>query len=338
MLRIRSLFLINFLKYFLLFLPFFALIFFLIDKYTKLTSISATIFSFTYFVAVLLLSSLKSEKLLKKELLVVEKSIEDIESKHFESKNSSLTLSESALLIDKLNRVAKKLEKRETKYKNYTKTLLIRNRQNNEIISAISHEFKNPISTILSYCQTLIEDENINANIRNRFLSKISSNASKLSNLLDRLSLSVRLENKSLELKKSPFFIEDAIHEAISQLSRKYKQREIKIEGEDRKVYADRVLIEAVLINLIENALKYSELAVEVEITPSSLKIKDRGLGLDENEIENITKKFYRVNKNSWNNSLGLGLFIVKYILELHGSALEIDSTPKIGSTFSFNI
>lgn len=338
MLRIRSFFLVTFLKYFTIFLPLFALIYLVIDRYLKLTTVSVILFSFTYFVAILIFSLLKSESVLKRELKEVERGIDALINRQYENKSSSLMLYEFASLIDKLNEVAKKLEKKEAKHKNYTKTLLTRNRQSSEIISAISHEFKNPISTILSYCQTLIEDENINTNIRNRFLSKISSNALKLSTLLDRLSLSVRLENKSLELKKSPFFITEAINEAISQLSRKYKQREIRIKGEDRKVYADRVLIEAVLTNLIENALKYSELAVEVEITPSSIKVKDQGLGLDEKEIENITKKFYRVNRNSWNNSLGLGLFIVKYILELHGSKLEIESRPKVGSTFSFKI
>jgi len=283
-------------------------------------------------------SSIKSEKSMQKEIKLVEDKIENLVSKNYDTINSTSLFYESALLLDRLNKLSKKLEKREHKYKNYTKTLLIRNRQNNDIISAISHEFKNPISTILGYCQTLLEDENINPNIRNRFLEKISTNAQKLSLLLDRLSLSVRLENKSLELKKSSFFIGELIKDVINQLSQKYKQRNVTLVGEDRKIYADKMMIEVVLINLIENALKYSELAVEIEITNSKIIIKDRGLGLDENEIENITKKFYRVNKNSWNNSLGLGLFIVKYILELHETQLFIESKPKEGSMFYFQI
>ncbi|MFW5990579.1 MAG: sensor histidine kinase, partial [Campylobacterales bacterium] len=105
-----------------------------------------------------------------------------------------------------------------------------------------------------------------------------------------------------------------------------------------RKVYADRVLLEIVFINLIENALKYSETDIGIEIGVESISVIDSGMGLDEGELENITKKFYRVNKNTWNSSLGLGLFIVKYILELHGSELKIESRPSIGSKFCFNL
>jgi signal transduction histidine kinase len=86
--------------------------------------------------------------------------------------------------------------------------------------------------------------------------------------------------------------------------------------------------------NLIENALKYSEDEVEVNISANSICIIDRGIGIEEKELENINQKFYRISNNGWNNSLGLGLFIVKSILLLHNFSLEIHSEFKKGSQF----
>lgn len=293
----------------------------------------------SYITFALILSAYRTEKVIKNEFARLEEKLENLISKEYEPVSEKpYSIYEIVAISDKINRLGKKLQKRDAKYKNYTKTLLIRNRQNNEVISAISHEFKNPITTILGYCDTLIADENINANIRKSFLGKIANGAKKLSLLIDRLSLSIRLENKTAELKKSAFFITEIIEEAIGQLKQKYKQREIKITGNDRKIYADRVLMEVVFSNLIENALKYSELDIEIEIGNEYVYIKDKGLGLEEHEIENITKKFYRVNRNTWNSSLGLGLFIVKYILDLHSTYLKINSTPKEGSVFYFSI
>lgn len=86
--------------------------------------------------------------------------------------------------------------------------------------------------------------------------------------------------------------------------------------------------------NLVENALKYSENTVTIEITDKYLKVIDLGIGISEMELLKITDKFYRVSQNGWNNSLGLGLFIVNSILVLHDFKLEIHSVYAQGSEF----
>jgi signal transduction histidine kinase len=86
--------------------------------------------------------------------------------------------------------------------------------------------------------------------------------------------------------------------------------------------------------NLIENALKYSEDKVTIELTPEDIKVIDMGIGIDSKELEKIKNKFYRVSKNNWNNSLGLGLFIVLKILRLHHFDLQIESELNFGSKF----
>jgi signal transduction histidine kinase len=91
------------------------------------------------------------------------------------------------------------------------------------------------------------------------------------------------------------------------------------------------------LKNLIENALKYSKEDVEVILERNCrLLVRDKGVGISQADIEKVTKKFYRSGTHNWDNSMGLGLSIVKTILRLHGASLDIQSKLHEGSTFSF--
>lgn len=127
------------------------------------------------------------------------------------------------------------------------------------------------------------------------------------------------------------------IETCVSDLKDKYKNREIVILGEDLSLKVDETLISMAISNLIENALKYSEDEIIVNISQNSICIIDKGIGIEEKELEKINKKFYRISNNGWNNSLGLGLFIVQSVLSLHDFTLKIDSEFKNGSQFSIN-
>jgi signal transduction histidine kinase len=97
-------------------------------------------------------------------------------------------------------------------------------------------------------------------------------------------------------------------------------------------------MIELVITNLIDNAVKYSQNDIEIFIENSSLHVKDTGLGIEPKEIEKVTNKFYRSDTLSWDNSMGLGLALVKYILNLHHTDLDIQSELGVGSDFSFKL
>lgn len=237
-----------------------------------------------------------------------------------------------------LKNLVKKLSNREKKKrKNEAKMRLI-NKQRNDILSAISHEFKNPIAAIMGYTETIRDDEQININIRNKFLDKIFSNAKKISSMIDRLSLSIKLENNDLSISATEFDIYDICIDTANNLKAKYKDREIDLELEHCKVYADKTMIELVLVNLVDNALKYSEDNVQIKISECVLSVNDHGVGFEASEIDKITSKFYRVKTNSWDNSMGLGLAIVSFILKLHNTELIIHSVPNEGSSFGFNL
>ncbi|SFV63679.1 Two-component system histidine kinase [hydrothermal vent metagenome] len=125
--------------------------------------------------------------------------------------------------------------------------------------------------------------------------------------------------------------------EIAINLEEKYN-RKIHVEGNMYIVRADKALIEIVLKNLIENALKYSTETVYVNISQGRVSVIDKGVGISAENIEKVTKKFFRTDEHTWDNSMGLGLAIVKQILKLHNSVLEIESQENVGSTFSFRL
>jgi len=248
---------------------------------------------------------------------------------------SSRYSQEFALITSLLTKVSKILVKKDKQQEKYTRKLQNANNQKDDIISAISHEFKNPIAVVNGYSQTLLEDDNLNLSIRKKFLKKIYNNGLKLSNLIDTLRLSIKLDGEQLSMTKQQVNLYELSYECIKNLQINYPNRHAILEGDKNAVIqADKTLLEIVITNLIENAFKYSEDEVHVKISEKQLEVKDSGIGISEENIKNITEKFYRVHTNSWNNSLGLGLFLVNKIVNLHNFKLEIESKKNKGSTF----
>lgn len=251
----------------------------------------------------------------------------------FINSNFSQEFYQITKLLTKISRVLTKQDKQKAKY---TAKLRKSNDEKDDIISAISHEFKNPIAVINGYSQTLLTDSQINQEIREKFLSKIHANGEKLSLLIDKLRLSIRLDEKKLLPTLTPVNISNLVQQNIEDLKQNFKKRTIILESKDDiTIKADATLIEVAITNLIENALKYSEDDVHVKITKEFISISDSGIGINSRYLESITKKFYRVSQNEWNNSLGLGLSIVANILELHHFKLLIQSKENSGSVFT---
>ncbi len=249
---------------------------------------------------------------------------------------SSRYSQEFALITSLLTKVSKILAKKDKQHDKYTQKLENANKQKDDIISAISHEFKNPIAVVNGYSQTLLEDENINPNIRKKFLTKIHNNGTKLSELIDTLRLSMKLDGQTQSIQVQRTNLYELVDETVQALQLTYPYKHIIIQGDKSVVVdVDKTLFGVVISNLIENALKYSEDEVVVKISNKSLAVIDTGIGINKKDLENITQKFYRVHQNSWNNSLGLGLFLVNKIIALHHFTLKISSKVNEGSTFT---
>ena len=229
-------------------------------------------------------------------------------------------------------------KKREDVKQRYNAKLKLKNRQRGDMISAIAHEFRNPIASIMGYAQTLEEDKEIPAALQEKFLNKIYNNGVKIEALLSRLVLWNKFESGEATLHPSSFDFYALAEEVKLSLKEKYPQREIILEGSRYIVEADRTLLEVVLKNLIENALKYSKDEVFVSVNEEEIAVSDKGAGISSSDISKVTKKFYRSGTHTWDNSMGLGLSIVKSILSLHKSELQIESEEGVGSKFFFHI
>jgi len=293
---------------------------------------------YTIFMFIALIITSKISKRVSYDISQISNYLNEISNKNYKAVIKTQYFSEFLQISLLLKNLVKKLANRDKKKRKHEAKMRLINKQRNDILSAISHEFKNPIAAIMGYTETIRDDENININIRNKFLDKILSNGKKMSSMIDRLALSIKLENNDLSISFTEFDIFDLCIEVANNLKAKYKDRSIDLHIQHLKIHADKTMLELVLINLADNALKYSEDNIEITMSDGILYVNDNGIGFAESEIEKITSKFYRVRTNSWDNSMGLGLAIVSFILKLHHTTLLISSQPNVGSSFGFDL
>jgi signal transduction histidine kinase len=286
----------------------------------------ATVFMVTYKIH----SEVQQEM---KKILLFLKSLAKKQKSTYIYSDYSYEFSQITSLLTKVSQILTKKEKKKSKY---TAELKEANRQKDDIISAISHEFKNPIAVINGYSQTLLDDEDLNKNIQKKFLTKIYKNGVKLNELIDTLRLSIKLDNGQQVTNFTEVNLYELVVDAVDTVKINHSSREILLSGlKDLQLKVDKALFGVLISNLLENALKYSEDSVKVFITQEGISVVDTGIGISQKDLQNITNKFYRVHKNSWNNSLGLGLFLVNNIATLHKFKLDIQSIENEGSTFT---
>ena len=227
-------------------------------------------------------------------------------------------------------------------------------RMKNEFMSNVSHELRTPITSIKSYVDTLCNHgEKLEADIYKEFLQIIDNEADRLMYLVsDVLQLS-RLEEADRDLETAAMDIRRACDAAIRAVNMMAKDRGIDLvfepgaaEGENvTLVDINQESIERVIINLLTNAIKYTPsggtITVKVEDLAETgelaVHVQDTGIGIPEDCLENIFDRFFRVEKKVHTiKGTGLGLTIVKRIIEKHGGRLGVESSIGQGSTFSF--
>jgi signal transduction histidine kinase len=304
------------------------------ENFTNLTIQIIGIFSI-FLLAAFVISYLISKKI-QDETNIILKSVQNLSKKKTLVKEFEPITQEFDAIYKLLKKVANKLEKKEKIKAKHTAKLAQTNKQKDEIISAISHEFKNPLAVIDGFTQTLLTDEDLPPSMRTKFLQKIETSSNRMAQIIDKLRLSLKLEENKEKLDLRSLNLYNLTSQLASELEDKYIHRTIEVHGnKDLEIEADETLIAMAITNLIDNALKYSDDNVIVKIYNDGLSVKDSGIGIPEKELDKITGKFYRLSDNGWNNSLGLGLHIVFSIIKLHKFDLDIKSVYHEGSEFT---
>lgn len=222
-----------------------------------------------------------------------------------------------------------------------------------EFIGDISHELKTPIFAIQGFIETLLngalEDEEVNRD----FLRKAMRNVNRLIYLTKDLMEISKLETGELKSEIEEIYLYEVLNDIIESLNYKAEKENIQLIvnefDKNIQVKADKNQVKQVLINLIENGIKYNVPGGKVEVTvftkpkhPERLfvSVRDTGIGIDEKDIPRVTERFFRVDKSRSRErgGTGLGLAIVKHIMEAHGEKFTIESEPNKGSTFTISL
>lgn len=258
--------------------------------------------------------------------------IKSLNAGKFSGNKEILFLQENLQIKDSLNELKDKLRQRSKKSLKKTAKIKLRNNQLQGILSSISHEFKNPISIINMSSQAILNDDLDDAK-RDKFIEKTTRNSMRIVDMIDKLNLK---SIQSLSLEKTSLDLYALISNVRTELLEQYKEREICIEKKDVWIYADSTLIRQVLINIIENALKYSQGMVEIYFVENCVFVRDYGVGIEQKDIKLVTKKYFKTKNNIHMNSFGIGLYVAKQILKLHGFELIVSSEFGKGSVFGF--
>jgi len=218
-----------------------------------------------------------------------------------------------------------------------------------EFLANVSHELRTPIFSIQGYIETLldgaIEDEKVNRN----FLEKANQHTTNLNNLLNDLIDISMIESGESRMSLRYFNIDGYIREMMKEFIPLAEGKNLNLlyhpVRENLQVFGDKNKLKQVFVNLLTNAVKYTEtgkVEIIVDEEPKEVKIiiKDSGLGIAQQDLERIFERFYRVDKARSRavGGTGLGLAIVKHIVEAHGSRVEVKSELGKGSEFSFGL
>ena len=210
-----------------------------------------------------------------------------------------------------------------------------------EAIGEMSHELRRPITNIKTLTESLLLGAKNEPEVAQKFLEQINFEVDRLTKLVNELLNLSKIRSGKLTQAKKKIDLKIKVDDAIKLLQPALDKNKTKIKNEipaGYQIYADSEQIDHVLQNLIENAIKYSNEGSQITIKPGpvqgSFEVIDTGIGIAPNEIPKIFDRFYRVDRTRSKGSSGLGLSIVKNVVDLHGGKIEVKSVISQGSSF----
>jgi len=231
-------------------------------------------------------------------------------------------------------------------------TLKIREEYRKDFLGNISHELKTPLFTVQGYILTLLDGALEDKNVRKKYLQRANKGVERLIYIVRDLDMITKLEVGDLNVEMTDFDIVELIENVFELLEMKSTKKKITLTfdmdyNDPIYVHADRDKIQQVLTNLLVNSIKYGQEDGTTEVSIENLiknkvivRITDNGEGIPEQHIPRLFERFYRVDKSGSRDEggSGLGLSIVKHIIEAHDEKIYVESAEGVGSEFSFTL
>jgi two-component system phosphate regulon sensor histidine kinase PhoR len=248
--------------------------------------------------------------------------------------------------------LTKQVKKFATDKKLEIETLKVREEYRREFLGNVSHELKTPLFTVQGYLSTLLDGAINDKNVRKKYLERAEKGVERLIYIVEDLDLISKLEMGDVNLEMSLFNIVELVQNVFDLLEMNADKKNIILMFDRKytksiKVFADKEKIQQVLTNLVMNSIKYgkengtTEVSIEDLVNDKMIvRIKDNGEGIEKQNIPRLFERFFRVDKSGARSGggSGLGLSIVKHIIEAHGEKIYIESEFGKGSEFSFTL
>lgn len=220
--------------------------------------------------------------------------------------------------------------------------------ERNEFLASIAHELRTPLTYLIGYSKIAMRD-GLSRKEREHYLSIIAEESERMKELVKNLLDLVRIDETTFTVSKEPFLARPFFENVCKLVRPSYEMKSIKLNllcEDNFQVYADPIRLEQILLNLLDNARKYSNdqsevtLKVQKNSDKTIISVIDKGIGIPADEIEFIFEKLYRVEKSRSRlfGGSGIGLAVVKELVEAHAGTIEVKSRLGKGSTFKVTI
>ncbi|VEU79836.1 HAMP domain-containing sensor histidine kinase [Haploplasma axanthum] len=262
-----------------------------------------------------------------REVNKLKRGMQEISEGNFDVRLDLKHPSELKSISDNFNLMAKEL----------SATQILRN----DFISNFSHELKTPIVAIRGFAK-LLQNPNLSEEKRKEFLDIIFNESNRLSQLSSNILLLTKLESQGIVIEKKEYYLDEQIRQCILLLSKEWETKNISFNLGLNKInyYGNEELLQHLWINLIGNAIKFSKkdsmIKIYLEESDNEViaTIKDSGIGMDTESIKRIYDRFFQVDSNNSAYGNGLGLSIVKRIIDLSNGTINVESKIGNGTTF----
>jgi signal transduction histidine kinase len=280
--------------------------------------------------------------LLTRRLRLITEAVSEFEEGNFKQRVITKSDDEIGQLSKAFNKMAETIDANIEDIKN-------KDQLRRDLIANISHDLRSPLASVQGYLETIImKEETLSQEERKNYLEIVHKNIHRLSRLVEDLLELSKLDAKQIKPKPEQFSISELTQDVVLKFKPKAEKQQITIHtnfsSEVSLVEADIGMIERALSNLLENALIYTPEKGEVSVEllekdeKVSVKVRDNGHGIPENDLPHVFDRFYRGDKSRTSEGTGLGLAITKKIIEAHEEYIDVKSQIGQGTIFQFNL